>query len=63
MDFQDRSPHGIRQLVQKYKQDFRIPENLNHYADEDYHAAEKQFVRFCLKNGCALETDFSSYSD
>jgi hypothetical protein len=63
MDFQGRSPQGIRQLVQKYKQDFRIPENLNHYADEDYRAAEKQFVRFCLKNGCALEADFSRYSD
>jgi len=63
MDFQDRSPHEIRQLVQKYKLDFRIPENLNHYADEDYRAAEKQFVRFCLKNGCALEPDFSRYSD
>jgi hypothetical protein len=63
MDFRERSCQGIRQLVQKYKQEFRIPENLNHYDVEDYRAAEKQFVRFCLKNGSALETDLSRHSD
>ncbi|MGA9535781.1 MAG: hypothetical protein WBR24_07715 [Desulfobacterales bacterium] len=63
MDSDGRAEEGIKQLVQKYKREFRIPENLNHYAVEDYRAAEKQFVRFCLKNGCALETDFSRYSD
>jgi hypothetical protein len=63
MDIRDRNLRGVRQLVQKYKQEFRIPENLNHYADEDYRTAEKQYVRFCLKNGCALEMDFSRYSD
>jgi hypothetical protein len=63
MASEDRAQEGIKRLVQKYLIEFRIPENLNHYAVEDYRAAEKQFVRFCLKNGCALETDFSRYSD
>ena len=63
MDSEDRAPEGIKQLVQKYKQEFRIPENLNHYAVEDYRAAEKQFVRFCLKNGCVSETNLSRHSE
>jgi hypothetical protein len=50
---------GIKHLVEKYRQDFRIPENLNHYTFEDYRIAEKRFIKFCLKNGRALEADFS----
>jgi hypothetical protein len=49
--------------VQKYKQEFRISENTDHYSIEDFRLAEKQFVRFCLKNGYTLERDFSNYSD
>ncbi len=63
MNLQDRNLQGIEQLVQKYKQEFRIPENLNYYAVEDYRTAEKQYVRFYLKNGCTLDTDFPRHSD
>jgi hypothetical protein len=63
MASEDRVQEGIEQLVQQYKQDFRIPENTDHYSVEDFRLAEKQFVRFCLKNGYTLERDFSNYSD
>ena len=42
---------GITLLVNRFKKKFRIPENLNHYSEEDYQAAERKFVRFCLDNG------------
>ncbi|MFY9705042.1 MAG: hypothetical protein WBV95_16145 [Desulfobacterales bacterium] len=63
MASEDRDQEGIKQLVQKYKQEFRISENTDHYSVEDFRLAEKQFVRFCLKNGYTLERDFSNYSD
>jgi hypothetical protein len=62
MNLQNRNLQGIRQLVQKYEQEFRIPENLNYYAVEDYRIAEKHYVKFCLKNGCTLEMDSSKHS-
>jgi len=43
--------NGIQRLVEKYKQDFRISENLEYYAIEDFARAERGYVQFCLKNG------------
>jgi len=42
---------GIERLVALYKSQFRIWENLNHYSSEDYITAEREYVRYCLKNG------------
>ena len=42
---------GIDRIVDKYRQQFRVPENLNHYSDNDLHDAERQYLRFCLTNG------------
>lgn len=42
---------GIDRIVDKYRQQFRVPENLDHYSDNDYHDAERQYLRFCLTNG------------
>jgi hypothetical protein len=42
---------GAKRLVNKFKNKFRIPENLNHYSKEDYQRAEKQYLRFCLTTG------------
>ncbi len=42
---------GIKRLVEHYRQYFRIPENLDHYSDEDYKSAEKKFVKFALEIG------------
>ena len=50
----DASPdhrQGIDRIVGKYREQFRVPENLNHYSDNDYHDAERQYLRFCLTNG------------
>ena len=44
--------HGIERLVEAYITAFQIPENLNHYAPEDFEKAQRRFVRFCLQRGC-----------
>lgn len=42
---------GIERLVKKYRQDFRIRENLDHYSGKDYERAERGYIQFCLKHG------------
>jgi hypothetical protein len=42
---------GIRLLLKKYKELFRIPENLNYYSEEDYRIAEKKFIKYALRTG------------
>jgi hypothetical protein len=40
--------HGIELLVEKCRDDFRRPENVNHYQHDDYKEAERKFVKYCL---------------
>lgn len=42
---------GMDRLVDKYRRQFRIPENLDYYSDNDYHQAEREYLRFCLSRG------------
>jgi hypothetical protein len=42
---------GIDRLVEKYRRQFRIPENLNHYTEADFQHAEREYLRFCLGRG------------
>ena len=39
---------GIRLLVQKCRNEFRRPENIDYYTEIDFKEAEKKFVKFCL---------------
>jgi len=40
---------GIRNLLCCYKALFRTPENLNHYTESDFKAAEKKFLKHVLQ--------------
>ena len=45
------SPHsdqGIKLMVKKCRSEFEREENTEYY--EDYRAAERKFVKFCLLN-------------
>ena len=42
---------GIDRIVDKYRQQFRVPENLDYYSKRDFHKAERQYLRFCLTTG------------
>ena len=48
MKEESRQDSGITLLVQKYKERFRIPENLNHYTKADYKIAEKKYLKYAL---------------
>lgn len=39
---------GLRRLIRQCRNEFRSPENLNHYAEEDFREAERKYIRFCL---------------
>ena len=42
---------GIKLLVEKYRKQFRIAENVDHYSAENYKIAERKFLKFALGNG------------
>jgi hypothetical protein len=44
----DRGNYGIQLLVQKCRSQFQRPENMNFYDADDYKAAERKYVKFCL---------------
>ena len=50
-DVASNDRQGIDRIINKYRQRFRIPENINHYSEDDFHEAERQYLRFCLTNG------------
>ena len=39
---------GIQLLLEKYRELFRIPENLNHYSETDYRNAERKFLKYSV---------------
>lgn len=42
---------GMDRLVEKYRRQFRIPENLDYYSERDFQFAEREYLRFCLTRG------------
>ena len=49
---------GVKLLVNKYRGQFRIAENLNYYSKENYKIAERKFLKYALSRG-----DFSPGTD
>jgi hypothetical protein len=39
---------GIQLLLKKYRDIFRIPENLRYYPETNYKIAEKKFIKYAL---------------
>ena len=37
--------------MEKYRKEFRIAENMNHYSEENYKIAERKFLKFALGIG------------
>lgn len=44
-----RKKSGIHLLLKKCRTLFRIPENQNHYSEEDYRKAERMFLKHALE--------------
>jgi hypothetical protein len=51
MDHERPAASGLEKLVDKYRDQFRIAENLNHYHEKDLPRVEKQYVNYCLTTG------------
>ncbi len=43
------SKSGIQLLLEKYRELFRTPENLDHYLDTDLRRAERKFLKYALE--------------
>jgi hypothetical protein len=43
-----RKNQGMKRLVEKGREAFRIRENLEFYSKKDYKAAEKKFIKLCV---------------
>jgi len=39
---------GIQLLLKKYRNTFRIPENLRYYSETDYKIAERKFLKYAF---------------
>lgn len=39
---------GLRRLIRQCRNEFRSPENILHYSQEDFREAERKYIRFCL---------------
>jgi len=48
---------GIRLLIQKFRNEFRRPENIDYYTENDFKEAEKKFVKFCLTGNPNYNSD------
>ena len=42
---------GLKRLIKQYRREFRVPENIDHYAPADFRAAERKFIKYALKTG------------
>jgi hypothetical protein len=49
MNISTGATSGIEMLVEKYRNEFRCPENTNHYSPDDFKKAERKFVKMRLK--------------
>ena len=48
---------GIQLLIQKFRNEFKRPENINFYSENDYKEAEKKFVKHCLTGDMNLNSN------
>lgn len=42
---------GLRRMIEKGKERFRLPENTQYYSAEQYKIAEKKFIKYCIIEG------------
>jgi len=46
----------MKQLLNRYRDIFRTPENVGYYSSRDYQIAEKKFLKYALLNGIDLDS-------
>jgi hypothetical protein len=56
MDDPGNTKTGMERLVETYRVQFQIEENVNYYSQEDYRAAERKYLKYVLETG-RVESD------
>lgn len=51
MESQSKKNDGKKALIKKYRDFFRLPENLHYYSPEDFKEAERKFIKYALQKG------------
>ena len=52
MDYhQPTGRNGLESLLNRFRDAFRVPENLNHYSEKDFRIAEKKYISYCINYG------------
>jgi len=51
MNIKGKKGSGFKLLREKYRNKFRIRENMDYYSKEDFKKAEKKYVKLCLLTG------------
>lgn len=51
MESQSKKNDGKKALIKKYRDFFRLPENLHYYSPEDFKEAERKFIKYALQMG------------
>lgn len=49
MDNGRDAKNGIKLLIQKCREQFRISENVEHDSNREYRKAERKYVKLCLR--------------
>ena len=49
-DYQSKNS-GLELLVEKYRKEFQIPENLDFYSEKNYKIAERKYLKYALGMG------------
>ena len=48
MQTENKPAVGLERIVGKCREQFRQPENLDHYSEENFKEAERKYIQFCL---------------
>lgn len=55
MTSHENAESGIKLVINNLIKQFRIPENLNYYSQQDFKKAERQFIKYGLSHGFIME--------
>ena len=42
---------GLKLMVKQAKKKFGVPENIDHYSEDNYKKALKKYIKLCVLNG------------
>lgn len=57
-----KSDKGLRRFIRRCREQFRVPENLEHYEEEDLKSAEHGYIKFCLRGSEPASSGVSNVS-